>query len=117
MARGWTRHTILSDASGDLTRDYVSAEDADVPGYSVFTRHDGTIRHFWGSEMSFAPPAPKQHHRAGGGRIIPQEPTARFAALTLQALCDGLTVPRQLAGLLGHLRCHAFDVSPECHCG
>jgi glutathione S-transferase len=29
-------------------------------------------------------------HRAGGGRIIPAEPTARFAALTLQALCDGL---------------------------
>jgi len=29
-------------------------------------------------------------HRAGGGRIIPAEPAARFAALTLQALCDGL---------------------------
>jgi glutathione S-transferase len=29
-------------------------------------------------------------HRAGGGRIIPTEPKARFAALTLQALCDGL---------------------------
>ena len=29
-------------------------------------------------------------HRAGGGRIIPREPTPRFAALRLQALCDGL---------------------------
>ena len=29
-------------------------------------------------------------HRAGGGRIIPTEPKARFAALTLQAVCDGL---------------------------
>jgi len=29
-------------------------------------------------------------HRAGGGTIIPQEPDARFAALTLQALCDGI---------------------------
>jgi glutathione S-transferase len=29
-------------------------------------------------------------HRTGGGRIIPAEPKARFAALTLQALCDGL---------------------------
>jgi len=29
-------------------------------------------------------------HRAGGGRIIPAEPTARFSALTLQALCDGI---------------------------
>lgn len=29
-------------------------------------------------------------HRAGGGRILPVVPTARFAALTLQALCDGI---------------------------
>jgi len=29
-------------------------------------------------------------HVAGGGRIIPREPTARFAALRLQALCDGI---------------------------
>ena len=29
-------------------------------------------------------------HLAGGGRIIPHEPEARFAALTLQALCDGI---------------------------
>ena len=28
-------------------------------------------------------------HCAGGGRIMPAEPAARFAALTLQALCDG----------------------------
>jgi glutathione S-transferase len=30
-------------------------------------------------------------HRAGGGKIIPQEPKARFAALRLQALADGMT--------------------------
>lgn len=30
-------------------------------------------------------------HRAGGGRIIPREPDARFAALRLQALVDGAT--------------------------
>jgi glutathione S-transferase len=29
-------------------------------------------------------------HLAGGGRIIPAEPTARFSALRLQALADGL---------------------------
>jgi glutathione S-transferase len=28
-------------------------------------------------------------HLAGGGRIIPREPRARFEALRLQALCDG----------------------------
>ncbi len=29
-------------------------------------------------------------HLAGGGRVLPAEPTARFAALRLQALCDGI---------------------------
>jgi len=29
-------------------------------------------------------------HRAGGDRIIPKDADARFAALTLQALCDGI---------------------------
>jgi len=30
-------------------------------------------------------------HRAGGGKIIPREPKARFEALRLQALADGIT--------------------------
>ena len=30
-------------------------------------------------------------HRAGGGKIVPREPDARFAALRLQALADGVT--------------------------
>jgi glutathione S-transferase len=30
------------------------------------------------------------HRAGGGGRIIPAHPAARFASLTLQALCDGL---------------------------
>ncbi len=29
-------------------------------------------------------------HLAGGGRVLPKEPTARFAALRLQALSDGI---------------------------
>jgi glutathione S-transferase len=29
-------------------------------------------------------------HRAGSGKIIPKEANARFGALTLQALCDGI---------------------------
>ena len=29
-------------------------------------------------------------HLAGGGRILPSEPKARFAALRMQALCDGI---------------------------
>jgi glutathione S-transferase len=30
-------------------------------------------------------------YRAGGGRIVPADPAARFAALRLQALADGMT--------------------------
>jgi glutathione S-transferase len=29
-------------------------------------------------------------HRAGGGKIVPRDATARLAALRLQALCDGI---------------------------
>ena len=54
---------MYSDLSGDFTRDYVSAEDADVPGYTVFTRRDGTIRHFWSGEMSGAMADPGQDPR------------------------------------------------------
>ena len=50
-ARGWTQLKVYSDGEGAFTRDYVSAEDADVPGYTVFTRRDGTIRHFWSGEI------------------------------------------------------------------
>jgi predicted dithiol-disulfide oxidoreductase (DUF899 family) len=50
--RGWTKLKVYSDGDGAFTRDYVSAEDADVPGYTVFTRKDGAIRHFWSGEMN-----------------------------------------------------------------
>jgi predicted dithiol-disulfide oxidoreductase (DUF899 family) len=49
--RGWRHLKLHSDTSGDYTRDYVSAEDADVAAFNVFTRKDGTIRHFWSEEM------------------------------------------------------------------
>ena len=62
-ARGWTQHLIYSDVSGDYTRDYVSAADADVPGYSVFTRRDGGIRHFWSGEMGATAADPGQDPR------------------------------------------------------
>jgi predicted dithiol-disulfide oxidoreductase (DUF899 family) len=50
--RGWQNLQIYSDTKGDYTRAYVSAEDGDVPGLTVFTRGDGTVRHFWSGEMS-----------------------------------------------------------------
>src|SRR3546814_3269345 len=42
--RGWTKLKVYSDPTGDFTRDYVSAEDEAIPGYTVFTRENGPIR-------------------------------------------------------------------------
>jgi predicted dithiol-disulfide oxidoreductase (DUF899 family) len=50
--RGLANLPFFSDTSGDYTRIYVNSEDADVPGFSVFTRRNGTVRHFYSSEMS-----------------------------------------------------------------
>jgi predicted dithiol-disulfide oxidoreductase (DUF899 family) len=50
--RGFANLPFVSDTSGDYTRTYVNPEDADVPGFSVFTRQGETIRHFYTSEMS-----------------------------------------------------------------
>jgi len=50
--RGWQHLRMVSDMSGDYTRAYVSAEDADMPGFSVFSRKGGVIRHFWSGETS-----------------------------------------------------------------
>ncbi len=50
-ARGWSALPVYSDASGEFTRAYVSADDGDMPAYNVFTRRDGVIRHFWSEEI------------------------------------------------------------------
>jgi predicted dithiol-disulfide oxidoreductase (DUF899 family) len=49
--RGWQNLQVYSDTKGDYTRAYVSADDGDVSGLNVFTRSDGTVRHFWSDEM------------------------------------------------------------------
>ena len=36
--RGWQHLRLYSDLDGDFTRDYVSADDADIPAFNVFTR-------------------------------------------------------------------------------
>lgn len=61
--RGLTHLPFVSDMSGEYTRTYVSREDADVPGLSVFSRRDGTIRHFYSGEMSGAMADPGQDPR------------------------------------------------------
>ncbi len=44
--RAFANLPFVSDLTGDFTRSYVSAEDADIPGFSVFSRSDGVVRHF-----------------------------------------------------------------------
>jgi predicted dithiol-disulfide oxidoreductase (DUF899 family) len=61
--RGWRNLALYSDSAGDFTRAYVSAEDADMPGLTVFTRRDGMIRHFWSGEMSMEMADPGQDPR------------------------------------------------------
>jgi predicted dithiol-disulfide oxidoreductase (DUF899 family) len=61
--RGFTNLPFVSDMSGDYTRSYVSPDDADVPGFTVFTRRNGTIYHFYSGEMSAAMADPGQDQR------------------------------------------------------
>jgi predicted dithiol-disulfide oxidoreductase (DUF899 family) len=80
--RGWDHLSLLSTAGNSYDADYFGdtskfsramraqhrvpdGKNWDETIFNVFKRKNGTIRHFWGSEMSFAPPASKQHHRAG----------------------------------------------------
>jgi predicted dithiol-disulfide oxidoreductase (DUF899 family) len=52
--RGWKNLKLYSDLNGNYSRDYhgESSEDDDIPTFNVFTRRDGTIRHFWSGEMT-----------------------------------------------------------------
>jgi predicted dithiol-disulfide oxidoreductase (DUF899 family) len=61
--RGWQHLRLYSDLDGEFTRDYVGADDADVPGFNVFTRRDGSIRHFWSGEMGGSTADPGQDPR------------------------------------------------------
>jgi predicted dithiol-disulfide oxidoreductase (DUF899 family) len=54
---------FVSDPSGEYTRAYVNADDADIPGFSVFTRRDGVVRHFYSGEISGTMADPGQDPR------------------------------------------------------
>ncbi len=68
--RGWQHIRLYSDVSGDYTRDYVSVDDADIPAFNVFTRRDGSIRHFWSGEMGAETADPGQDPR-GAPDLMP----------------------------------------------
>jgi predicted dithiol-disulfide oxidoreductase (DUF899 family) len=63
--RGFSNLSFFSDMSGHYTRAYVSPEEADVPGFSVFSRRDGVIRHFYSGEMNGEMADPGQDPRGG----------------------------------------------------
>jgi predicted dithiol-disulfide oxidoreductase (DUF899 family) len=55
--RGWRRLRLLSSAANTYNRDYhgETAEGFQRPMLNVFHRDRDTIRHFWGSELFYAP--------------------------------------------------------------
>jgi len=63
--RGWKNLRLASDLNGNYSRDYfgLMPDGSEEGSFSVFTRRDGTVRHFWASEMSFSTADPGQDHR------------------------------------------------------
>ena len=70
--RGWRNLKFYSDVSGEFSRDYhaVTPEGGDDAGLHVFTRRDGTIRHFWSGEMGSKNADPGQDAR-GAPDLMP----------------------------------------------
>lgn len=66
--RGWRRLRLLSSAANTYNRDYLgeTAEGHQRPMLNVFHRDGETIRHFWASELLYAPTDPGQDPRHVG---------------------------------------------------
>jgi predicted dithiol-disulfide oxidoreductase (DUF899 family) len=66
--RGWRRLRLLSSAENSYNRDYLAEapDGAQRPILNVFHRDGEMIRHFWGSELFFAPSDPGEHPRHVG---------------------------------------------------
>jgi predicted dithiol-disulfide oxidoreductase (DUF899 family) len=66
--RGWRRLRLLSSAGNSFKRDYhaETADGSQQPMITVFHRDGDGIRHFWSSEMLYAPAEPGQDPRHAG---------------------------------------------------
>jgi predicted dithiol-disulfide oxidoreductase (DUF899 family) len=66
--RGWRRLRFLSSAANTYNRDYhgETADGSQRPMLNVFHRDGDAIRHFWGSELLYAPADPGQDPRHVG---------------------------------------------------
>ena len=60
--RGWKNLRLYTDLDGAYSRDYfgILPDGSEIPALNVFTRRDGTIRHFWSAEMTGSTADPGQ---------------------------------------------------------
>jgi predicted dithiol-disulfide oxidoreductase (DUF899 family) len=80
--RGWDHLQFLSTAGNRYDADYFGdsskvpevirkqrdpkgSDNWDETMFNVFRLDNGAVRHFWGSELTWAPTEPGQHHRSG----------------------------------------------------
>jgi predicted dithiol-disulfide oxidoreductase (DUF899 family) len=70
--RGWKNLKLYCDITGDYSRDFhaLGKDGTDDAAFNVFTRRDGTIRHFWSGEMGFPTADPGQDPR-GAPDLMP----------------------------------------------
>jgi predicted dithiol-disulfide oxidoreductase (DUF899 family) len=63
--RGWRYLRLYSSGGNTFNRDYAGEDPAgdDYPALNVFTRANGTVRHFWAEEMGPASADPGQDPR------------------------------------------------------
>jgi predicted dithiol-disulfide oxidoreductase (DUF899 family) len=63
--RGWRDLPLYTDLNGHFSRDYhgIAPDGSDLPALNVFTRRDGTLRHFWSEEMGSQTADPGQDPR------------------------------------------------------
>jgi predicted dithiol-disulfide oxidoreductase (DUF899 family) len=70
-SRGWQHLRFFTDTDGNFSRDYYALDQGnDIPAFNVFTRRDGTVRHFWAGEMNFDTSDPGQDPR-GAPDLMP----------------------------------------------
>ena len=68
--RGWREPPPLQRRQRRLFARFsgLAADGTEIPAFNVFTRRDGTIRHFWSGEMADTP----TRARTRAARLIPR---------------------------------------------
>lgn len=84
--RGWKNLRMASDLDGAYSRDYfgLAPDGSEIPSFNIFTRRDGTLRHFWSGEMTGQTADPGQDPRGAPDpgpmwAILDQTPEGRGA--------------------------------------